>query len=107
MGLTERVLKNLAAKSAKSGLSWIQAVDLVCAMLGITARHIVIDSARAVVHLRWVQLGKPYALNVPFNDIVAAINAPVGSHAGPAGPTHVQIGPPRSYDVKATATSPP
>lgn len=70
------ILGRVASKST-SGKTWHQTIDLVCSMLGITDRHIVIDSARAVVYLSWFQLGKPHTAVVTFNDIVVAVNGPL------------------------------
>jgi hypothetical protein len=109
MGMRELLMKH-AAKQGQ-GLSWMQGVDLVCSMLCITDRHIIIDSARAIVHLSWVQLGKSHVLDVAFNDIVAAVNKPLGAHSVPErvnhiGPATINIG--TAVPIKpASATSPP
>jgi len=71
------IIKEYLARAASKeihGMTWQQTIDLVCTMLCIADRHIIIDSARAVVYLRWRQLNQPHEMTIPFNDIVAAIN---------------------------------
>jgi hypothetical protein len=88
MALKE-VLGRAVARRGR-GMTWQQTIDLVCSMLAITDRHIIIDSARAVVHVHWRQFGKPHTVTVTFNDIVSAINGPLSGMvsapcADPAG----------------------
>jgi hypothetical protein len=114
MGILDTILLKHAAKKT-DGLSWPQVIDLACSMLGITARSIKIDSARACVHVSFTQLGKSHLMDVPFKEIMEAINAPVGSHTTPQapkrvypgiGPVQVSIG--TADPVKAcSATAPP
>lgn len=65
-----------AVAKGTSGMTWQQAIDMVCSLLCITERHLIIDSARAVVHLSFKQIGQPREITITFNDIVAAINQP-------------------------------
>ncbi len=74
MGVKQALLTRLAGASKDQ--SWPQYIDTLCAMLCVTHREIRIDSARAVVHVRYTQLGRQHLLDIPFNDIMAAVNGP-------------------------------
>jgi len=74
MGVKQRLLSRLVG--ASSDQTWAQYIDMLCAMMGITHREIRIDSARAVVHIRYTQLGRQHLVDVPFNEILAAVNGP-------------------------------
>ena len=75
-----KVLESVATKNTQ-GKSWAQTVDFACAMLGVTERHIDIDSSRAVVHVSFTQLARRHVLDITFQEILQAVNGP---SAGPA-----------------------
>ena len=75
-----------------AGMSRRQALDFAAALLGITDRHIQIDSARAVVHASWTQLGTTHTLDISFADIVSLVNTEPAQPAVPWPSVAVTIG---------------
>jgi polyisoprenoid-binding protein YceI len=109
MGIKEMIarkyLQHAAAGQSSPGMSWRQSIDFAAAMLGVTDRHIEIDSARAMVHGTWTQLGCHHTLDISFNEIVALVNTDQGQPA--SSQPQVSIGKPSCGPAAGLNTSPP
>jgi hypothetical protein len=80
-----------------------QRIDLACSLMCITERHLTIDSARAMIHVSYVQAGRFREKWISFNDIAEAVNGKVGA---PVPPTRLHDRSPSGPPVDLPICSP-
>lgn len=105
--ISRKIIEHAATDPKTGTMNWAQALDFCCTLLGITERHIDIDSARAVIHVRFTRFNQQRTLDVTFNDIAVTINGPAGGPRKPAAAPRVAIGQPLRGGSAGVATSPP
>jgi hypothetical protein len=107
MLLTQALLGRITKKVAASDQTWQQYIEMICAMLCISDRKITIDSARPVVHIHFTQLGRQHLLDIPFKDIIAAVNGPAKTAPGDSRQPRVTSPGTVRSSSSTPATSPP